>query len=88
MNKKADLFYFFPYILIVVVLVALIIFVSIEAIVDINHKKTCEKCKIIDILDVSAGGLGHSDKCLYQTTCGKKVLNDCSLKIGDEVCRE
>ncbi len=39
-----------------------------------------------DILDVSAGGFGTSDKCLYVIDGEKMLLRTCRLQIGDEVC--
>jgi hypothetical protein len=45
-------------------------------------------CKITDIVQVSAGGYRSSDKCIYNTTCGRLNLYGqftCRKQIGEDI---
>ena len=47
-------------------------------------------CQITDIIQVSPGGFGTEDKCLYETTCGKLNIGgfyNCKKQIGDYVIK-
>lgn len=70
-------------ILLVLALISLIVLIGCE---EIEQKRV--SCTITDIVTVSAGGYGHADKCLFETTCGKLSLEGnipCNKQIGDTV---
>ena len=75
---------------ILIVLMVLLVGCDIEEL----PPKVKYNCVITDILTVSAGGYGSSDKCLYETTCGKLNLEGqyfCDKQIGEiigKICRE
>lgn len=79
MNKKA-------YLSQTIVIILAIIIICGAYYSNRNCKYDIEEHKVTDILQISAGGFGSSDKCILQTTDGKLNLEGrlCKLQIGDK----
>lgn len=86
-NRYAPIF---PLIM-VSILVVVIVLMSFLQLYDQYHQQYCDDSRlstITDIIQVSQGGLGADDRCIFMTTTGKRTYtgSDCDKQIGEKVC--